>query len=99
MFYNSRCALIQVVFNKEIIVEFDSLGNCLSVLVVIFDLPLTVIRNSFKNEDATEVLEKIDRGKIIEIQNEIKYLFESMIDEALSFPVLVPPELSPHFGQ
>ena len=88
--------------DKKIIVVFeDSLGNCLSVLSKwgFSTWPLTVIRNSFKNEDATEVLKKIDRGKIIEIQNEIKYLFESMIDEALSFPVLVPPELSPHFGQ
>ena len=87
--------------NKQIIAEFEeSIGDCLSVIskwgYQIW--PLSVIRNLFRNDDATEPLESIGLGKVIEIQNELKDLFEQNISDSLCFPDLIPSELSPHFG-
>ena len=86
---------------NKIIAEFEeSIGDCLSVISKwgYQGWPLTVVRNLFRNDDATEPLESIGLGKVIEIQNELKDLFEQNISDSLCFPDLIPSELSPHFG-
>ena len=82
--------------NKVIISEFvESIDNSISVISKwgFKSWPLSTISNLFKDDDGTDVLEEINRKKVIGIQNEFKDIYDKIISDCLCFPNLVPKEL------
>ena len=86
---------------KKIISYFrKNIGNSISVLAKWGYRVghLNRIRHLFTTDDDTEALEKISRGKVVEIQNELKDVYDNNIKNTLHFPSLIPAELSPNFS-
>ena len=92
--------------DSEVIAKFgDEINHIIGVLdkwgFLSTTSCLAELRDLFRQDDNfgnPENLDKITRGKVIQIQAKLKEIYDENLRHTLQFPPIIPPRLSPHFA-